>query len=220
MKSSWMILVAGIGLLGACEHQAVSGGSEPCGPGNTCPVGYTCQDGLCVGGTGPTECDLSDPQYAGWPDDSDLEPNDHPDSAYTLPCGDDAVFTNPVDYVARCPSRESYTNGFLNLVICPGGERDFYAIYLLPEETVRFNLLYMWEYSPPRDLDARVWRWDFPTNDWLEDVAVGLSTNDNEELTVSTESGSGNPQGWYYLEVFGKTQQDMNYYTVSFTLNE
>jgi hypothetical protein len=215
-----MILVAWICLLGACEHQAVTGGNEPCGPGGTCPVGYSCQNGLCVGGTGPTECDLSDPQYEGWPDDSDLEPNDHPDNATVLHCGDDAVFTNPVEYVARCPSRENYVNGFMNLLTCPGGDRDFYAIYLLPAETVRFNLLYQYAWDPPRDLDIRVWCWDYPTNDWRDDVAVGLSTNDNEELTVSTAAGSSNPQGWYYLEVFGKTAQDMNFYAISFTLNE
>ncbi len=218
MKSSRMFLVAVICLLGACDHEAMSGGIEPCDPYGVCPPGYTCQDGYCYGST-PTECDLSDPQYAGWPNDSDLEPNDHPDDAVVLPCGDDAVFADPQEYLSRCPSRMSYVNGYMNLVICPPGDRDFLAVYLLPEESLQFNLMYMYAYDPPRDLDARVWTWDFIRDDWRDDVAVGLSTNDNEELTVSTGQGSSNVQGWYYLEVFGKTLHDMNFYTVSFTLN-
>ncbi len=220
MRSAWMILVVGICLVSGCEQDSLSGGNEPCGPGDTCPPGYTCRDGLCIGGTGDTVCDLTDPQYLGWPDDSDLEPNNDADTAYVLPCGDDGVFTNPTEYVSRCPSRMDYTNGLMNVTICPGEDRDFFAIYLLPEETVTFQVLYQYAWDPPRDLDARVWRWDHAVNDWLDGVAVGLSTNDNEELSVSTYVGTGNPQGWYYLEVFGKTAQDTNFFTVSFTLNE
>ncbi len=48
---------------------------------------------------------------------------------------------------------------------------------------------------------------------------VGLSTHDNEELTISTATGSNNPQGWYYVEVFGKTFHDLGYYLIEATLN-
>ena len=153
-----------------------------------------------------------------------------PDSAglqyVVLPCGDDGVFTNRAEYITRCPifdpggiKRTQYRNGFMNLLTCPNGDRDFYAIYLLPEETVLFEVLYKYDTALPRNLDARVWRWDYATSLWRDDVAVGLSTNDNEQLTVSTATGSNNPQGYYYLEVYGATYQDLNYYTVSFTLN-
>ena len=57
-----------------------------------------------------------------------------------------------------------------------------------------------------------------PTADFRQ-VTVGTSTNDNETLTVSTETSTGNPPGWYYLEVHGKTPADLGVYTVSFTLN-
>mgnify|MGYP000600335783 CR=1 FL=1 len=76
-----------------------------------------------------------------------------------------------------------------------------------------------WTGDLPRDVDVRVWTWDFAVADWRNDVAVGLSTNDNDEVTVSTATGSGNVQGWYYIEVFGKTYQDLNYYTLQATLN-
>jgi hypothetical protein len=32
--------------------------------------------------------------------------------------------------------------------------------------------------------------------------------------------GSNNLQGWYHLEVCGKSNDDLNYCTVSYTLNE
>jgi len=195
----------------------VTGGNVPCGPEGDCLPGYLCKTGICVDAPEPTGCDLSGPEYLGWPDDSDLEPNDHPNLALALPCGDDGVVTHPADYAARCPTRQNYTNGYMNLVICPDGEQDFFAIYLLDGETVSFSVLYQYSYT--RDVDARVWRWDEDLRDWSDDVAVGLSTNDNEQLTVSTATGSQNPPGWYYLQVFGKTPEDANFYTVAFTLN-
>lgn len=192
-----------------------------CGEFGKCPDGYTCYGGTCLDSV-PACMSPNHPEFIGWPNDSDLEPNDHPDLAVVLPCGDDGVFTNPIEYGMRCPSRNNYTNGFMNLLTCPNGDQDFYGIYLLPEETVAFRVLYQYSSALPRDIDARVWRWDFAMNSWRDDVAIGESTNDNEEgpgMTVSTAASSGNPQGWYYLQVDGKTYQDLNYYTVSFTLN-
>ncbi len=220
-KYTPIVAVAMLLLLSCAYNPALPDDPFLCGEGGKCPDGFTCYGGSCLKAA-PACMSPDHPEFIGWPNDSDLEPNDHPDLAVVLPCGDDAVFTNPVDYVARCPSRQGYTNGFMNLLTCPNGDRDFYAIYLLPEEAVAFRVLYQYSQALPRDIDARVWRWDFALNDWRNDVAVGLSTNDNEEgdgMVVSTATGSNNPQGWYYLEVFGKTYQDLNYYTVSFTLN-
>jgi hypothetical protein len=206
-----------LGLL-SCYNPLLPDDPFLCGEGGKCPDGYKCYGGTCLKKL-PACMDPSHPDYLNWPNDQDLEPNDHPSLAVVLPCGDDAVFTNPVEYVIRCPSRHDYTNGFNNLLTCPNGDRDFYAIYLLPEETVTFKIIYNYNSAPPRDIDGRVWRWNFPTSDWRNDVALGLTTNDYEELTFNTIEGSNNPQGWYYLEVFGKTYQDLNFYAVTFTLN-
>ncbi|MFH2007077.1 MAG: hypothetical protein ABI333_10870 [bacterium] len=211
----------------------------PCLPDTTCNLGLICHNQLCVTPSracGAMICtndefcnqgsctdrwvcmDQTDPSYLGWPDDSDLEPNDTPTEAQVFPCGDDAVVTNPMEYAARCPSRESYTNGYMNLVICPIGEVDLYAMYLLDGESVTFQLLYQWSTVLPRDLDARILRIDGSTGSLVE-VTVGASTNDNETLTVQVGAGTGNPPGWYYIEVAGKTAADHNYYTISYTLN-
>jgi len=144
-----------------------------------------------------------------------------------LPCGDDAVISNPASYIARCPSRINYNNGFMNLLTCPNGDRDFYGIFLLPDEEVTFQVLHEFDSANPlpRNLDAAIWRRDefYAASDcpagWQCNVAVGTSIDDNEQLTLSTAPGSGNPEGWYYLEVRGASYDDLNYYTVSFTLN-
>ncbi len=215
------VAVVMVSLLSCAYNPALPEDPFLCGEGGKCPDGYTCYGGTCLDKV-PDCMSTIHPDYLGWPNDSDLEPNDHPDLSVVLPCGDDAVFTNPVEYVSRCPSRLNYQNGFMNLLTCPSGDRDFYAIYLLPEEVVAFRVLYQYSTDAPRDIDARVWRWDYAMSDWRNDVAIGASTNDNEEgpgMVVSTATGSNNPQGWYYLEVYGKTPLDLNFYTVSFTLN-
>ncbi|MFH2008367.1 MAG: hypothetical protein ABI333_17410 [bacterium] len=198
-----------------------------CGPGGKCPDGYSCYGGTCMDKL-PECMNPANPLFLGWPDDSDLEPNDHPDMAVVLPCGDDKVISSPAEYIARCPSRAGYTNGFMNLLTCPSGDRDFYAIFMLPNEVVTFQVLHQFNPSAgiPRNLDAYIWRRDefyvgpeCPAGWQCNVVPMGSSTNDNETLTLSTSTASGNPQGWYYLEVRGATYDDLNYYTVSFTLN-
>jgi hypothetical protein len=200
-----------------CEgyDEVLCPGGTPCA---LCPVSDHCYDGICTLSL-PACLDPTHPDYLGWPDDTDLEPNGLFELATVLPCGDDGVAVNPGEYITRCPSRASYTNGFMNLVICPEGERDLYGLYLLDGETVVFDVLYQYSASLPRDLDVRVWTFDDGNQQWRGDVAVGLSTNDNEQVSFSTGGGSGNPGGWYYLEVAGKTPSDVNFYTVSFTLN-
>ena len=200
-----------------------SGYCEPCSCdpwGCWCPGGYNCVDGCCVGQGLPPCMYPNHPEYQGWPNDLDLEPNDHPDLAVVLPCGDDLVATDPAQYENRCPSRNNQTHGFMNVVICPEGDRDFYAIYLLEDETITFDVVFELDGALRRDLDAAVWTWDPALGEWREDVAVGTSTNDSEQLDVSTVPGSNNPQGWYYIEVRGKSNDDLNYYNVSYTLNE
>lgn len=198
-----------------------------CGEGGKCPDGYECYGGVCRKER-PACMDpvnISNPmsEFYNWPDDGDLEPNNVPDLAVTLPCGDDP-YADPT-YGQRCPTRENYTNGFMNLVICPSNDQDVYRIYLLPDETITFQVLYQYSDTLPRDIDAQVVRWDYILGDYVE-VAVGTSTNDNETITISTETTSGNPQGWYYLIVYGKIAfdqfgqpMDRNFYSVSFTLN-
>jgi hypothetical protein len=188
-----------------------------CGPGGKCPEGYSCYGGICSTER-PACMDPSNPEYADWPDDSDLEPNNHPDLAVTLPCMVDPT-ENPD---ANCPARTEYTNGFMNLLICPSKDRDMYKFYMLQDEVIAFSVLYNYgDGTLPRDIDARVWRYDFNTEQYIEAPINpgGQSTRDNENFTLSTELATGNPAGWYYLEVYGKTGQDVNTYTVTFTLN-
>ena len=223
-NSTWILCaVIMVGWIGCAYNPALPSDPFLCGEGGKCPDGYTCYGGTCMDHVPACLDPANNVEYLGWPDDSDLEPNNHPDLAVVLPCGDDAIAINPAEYMQRCPNRQEYTNGFMNLVTCPNGDRDFYAIYMMPNETVAFQILYQYDSTLPRDLDAKVWTWDWtkspPNGDWNSEVAIGASTNDNETLTVSTASGSGNLQGWYYLEVYGKTYADLNFYTVSFTLN-
>lgn len=205
------------GAVGCAYNPALPDQPFLCGPGAKCPDGYQCYGGIC-GKTLPACMDHNSAEFSDWPDDSDLEPNNTQELALTLPCGE-----NPLEdstYGQRCPSRENYTNGYMNLTVCPENDSDFYKIFLQENETVTFQVLYQFSQQPPRDVDARVWRQDNidPTVDYRE-VTVGTSTNDNETLTVSTETSTGNPPGWYYLEVHGKTATDVGVYTVSFTLN-
>lgn len=215
----WILSVTVLlgGVAGCAYNPALPDQPFLCGPGAKCPDGYQCYGGIC-GKNLPACMDHNSAEFSSWPDDSDLEPNNTQDLALTLPCGE-----NPLEdptYGQRCPSRENYTNGYMNLTICPENDSDFYKIFLQENETVTFQVLYQFSQVPPRDVDARVWRADLinPNADYQE-VTVGTSTNDNETLTVSTETSTGNPPGWYYLEVHGKTPTDVGVYTVSFTLN-
>jgi len=187
-----------------------------CGEGGKCPDGYQCYGGIC-GKSLPACMDHSIPEYSDWPDDSDLEPNNVQELALTLPCGENP--TEDPTYGQRCPSRDNVNNGYMNLLICPENDTDFYKIFLQENETVTFEVLYQYSQQPPRDIDARVWRVDPIDPTSYREVTVGTSTNDNETLTVSTETSTGNPPGWYYVEVYGKTPQDVGVYTVSYTLN-
>lgn len=198
---------------GSCPEDCPS---PECGD-SVCAAGETCYDGICVEGVPPC-LDPADPEFTGWPSDLDLEPNGQPELAVALPCGDDAVATNPSEYASRCPSRQNYTNGFMNLLICPAGEEDIYSVYLLAGETIQVQMLYQYSLQSPRDLDFAAFYYDATAEDYVT-VATGMSTNDNDELSWSTDASSGNPEGMYYIRVFGKTLVDVNYYTVAFTLN-
>jgi hypothetical protein len=181
--------------------------------GQSCSGGETCYDTVCVAGL-PACMDVTQPPFQTWPDDSDLEPNGTRSQAVTLPCGDDGVVTDPAEYALRCPTRQSYMNGFMNLLICPAGERDLYGLYLLSGESVAFNLMYMIDVPTQRlDLDLTVWRWDDAAQQLLEE-ATAASSNDNETLSITASA-----EGWYYADVHGKCQPDINHYRISFTLN-
>lgn len=178
-----------------------------------CVTGEICYDTVCVAGT-PACMENWQPPYTGWPNDSDLEPNGTVAGAITLPCGDDGVATDPGEYATRCPSRTSYTNGFMNLTICPAGEHDLYGLYLLAGEAAVIDLLFAIDpLNERRDLDLTVWRWDDTTQQPVE-LATAVTTNANESLTIDNAT-----KGWHYVDVYGKCTSDMNYYTVSFTLN-
>jgi hypothetical protein len=187
----------------------------------TCPDGYDCFGGIC-GKSIPDCLSWADPMYINWPNDNDFEPNNHPGLAVELPCGGNP---NDPSYAALCPNRENAVNGFANLLICPIGDVDFYKIYLLPEETVDFTIYYRYDTVLPRDIDAKVWRWDLLNLKYVEvSVNGGLSTTDNEDFTISTAVATGNPEGWYYIEVFGKGTADpakgnVNFYSINFKLN-
>jgi hypothetical protein len=177
----------------------------------SCPGTQTCYDTMCVTGL-PACMGLQDP-FQTWSNDSDLEPNGTHNQAVTLPCLDDGVAMDP-EYSQRCPSRQSYTNGFMNLVICPAGERDFYGLYLLAGESVSLNLRYRIDVPTQQlDLDLTLWRWDDSAGQ-LAQEATATSSTDNETLSITASA-----QGWYYADVHGKCQADINDYAISFTLN-
>ena len=158
--------------------------------------------------------DPTHPDFYGWPNDSDLEPNSTPSLAVVFPCGSDEVVTNPTLYRQMCPSRDNYTNGFMNLLICPAGERDLYSIYLLAGESVYFNLLYLYQPSTwQMDIDLTVWHWDDQMQQLVE-IATADTVSNNDTLSITATD-----EGWYYADVHGKTTADINYYTISFTLN-
>jgi hypothetical protein len=190
----------------------------------TCPDGYQCYGGIC-GKKMPDCLSHADPQYDSWTsNDSDLEPNNHPELAVTLPCGDNPNPNVNPGYYTQCITRSGVTNGLTKLLICPIGDVDLYKIYLLANETISFAIATKYSASPPRDIDARIWRWDFVQNDYVT-VTEGVSTNNDEVLNFSTATATGNPEGWYYLEIFGKsadpdpTKGDVNEYAITFTLN-
>ncbi len=198
------------GLMGCAYNPALPDKPFYCGAGGKCPDGYDCYGGICSK-VRPACMDPSNAEFSGWPDDSDFEPNNHPDLAITLPCMDQ--IPEPT-----CPARQDYVNGFMNLVICPSGDRDMYKFFMQPNEVITFQLLYMYSDTLPRDLDVKIWRYDYVQEQYVE-VTVGTSTNDNETVTLSTETSTGNPSGWYWFEVHGKTEADVNKYTITFELN-
>lgn len=207
----------GLALWGCAYNPALPDEPFICGPGGKCPDGYSCYGGICRK-TLPACMDPRVPMYALWPNDADLEPNNHPDLAVTLPCGDNPTI-DPAAYQVRCGDRINATNGYMNLVICPEKDRDLYKIFLQQDEALAVTVLYKYgDGLLPRDLNAKIWRWDYAMNLYIE-VTLGMSTNDNENLTVSTDVGSGNPPGWYFIEVHGATDADVNFYSLQFTLN-
>lgn len=150
--------------------------------------------------------------------DEDLEPNDYPEMAVTLPCGDDAVRSDPSEYFSRCPARDGANNGFTAVEICMDRDIDFYRIYLLSDETAVIEVLFSYDGAQQGDLDLRAWRWDANADDWVE-VARSTTETENETATIATTASSGNPEGWYVLEVYGKTATEANTYTILYTLS-
>jgi hypothetical protein len=97
---------------------------DPCEFGDPpCSSTATCYDGPCL--ESEPECfDPTHPDYLGWPDDRDLEPNGRLELVTELPCLDDEVYSNRITYDQRCPARDGYTNGFMNMLICPRSRDD------------------------------------------------------------------------------------------------
>lgn len=207
------------GALAACYNPALPAEPFLCGPGGACPSGYTCYGGICRDSVPGCVTRQDGTLYGDWPaqaNDNDLEPNNHEDLATTLPCGQNPR-TDPT-YATRCPTRDNYTNGLMNLTICPAKDMDFYKIYLYSGETITFEVVFLHQSTPPRNLDAQVKTLD-PITGQMKQVAIGQSTNNNETLNVSVDPAAELYEGWYYLVVYGATPADENYYTVSFTLN-
>lgn len=207
---SWLLGLVATG--GGCVSSDGDGkglGSNACGK-TVCQGDEVCFDSVCT--QADAECVTREGEYAGWPDDSDLEPNGTPAEAKTLPCGEDPQTPG---YSARCPSRWEYTNGFMNLVVCPPGERDLYKIYLLDAESVRFNLLARTDLGLHRRLGLRVFRVDGDTGQ-EETVGTGAVTDDASLSATIVVDGA---PGWYFVEIAGETALDANSYTMAFTLN-
>jgi hypothetical protein len=220
---TWIIGALLTAALAACYNPALPAEPFLCGAGKKCPDGYACYGGICRD-SAPACLTRSEQKYFDWPvdnqgrpaTDEDLEPNNHEDLATTLPCGSDPR-TDPT-YGTRCPTRENYTNGLMNLTVCPKKDYDFYKIYLFANETITFEIVFMHTVDPPRNLDAQVKTWDFAQQKFVQ-VGLGQSTNNNERINLSINPAEGKLEGWYYLVVYGATPEDENFYTVSFTLN-
>ncbi len=196
-----------------------------CGPGGSCPDGYSCYGGICMDSM--PEC-----MQPGWVIDGtageDLEPNNYPDIAQTLPCG---ASPGTPEYSCSCPPiptkpgyrRATISNGIPLAAICPAGDNDFYKFWLIQGEELEVTLNY--QYNVGRDLDIEIWR---PNAEGaLEKVGEAKSTNDNDSLTVSATVS-----GYYYILVLPKDAKDqfgpngtlrrpadINEYILSFRLN-
>jgi hypothetical protein len=181
--------------------------------GQSCPGTGTCYDGVCIQGL-PDCMDPTHPDFQSWPDDSDLEPNGTPALAVTLPCGDDGVVIDPAEYYSRCPTRDNYPNGFINLAICPAGEHDLYGLYLLAGDVMTAKIMYLYDPATNHfDIDLTVWWWD-DANQQAVEVATADTTTHNDDLSITAQQ-----EGWYYLDVYGKCQPDINNYTIMYLLN-
>lgn len=210
--------------LSACYNPELAPSPFLCGEGGACPEGYSCYGGICM--EQKPECMMEGFIFEG-DQDADLEPNNRPTYAVTMPCGDpeDSSYTP-----CTCPPlttvsdfrRRNFTNGFPNLAICPKGDLDYYRFYLYSGEVLRLNLVY--QYHQGRNLDLETGRF---FDEEYQILGEAKSTNDNENLDIVADF-----DGWYYILVKPSRSQDeldqqgnitrpadLNEYVLQFELN-
>ncbi len=208
-------LVVSIAGLAGCYNPELNDFPFVCGGSHgrpECPDGYNCYGGQCL--KSPPGCW---DQYFGniqGNRDKDFEPNNIPDLAVTLICGDEV---NP-----NCPPGARYNtpNQYGMLVICGeafmdpqtgapyGGDRDYFKIYLMAGEGIDITLKH--NYQAGRDLDLRLLA-DRSRN-YLQ-LKQSASTNDDEQITHTADY-----TGWHFIEVKGKTPMDNNGYALQWSL--
>ena len=212
--------------LSACYNPELAPSPFLCGAGGTCPKGYKCYGGICM--DSKPEC-MQEGYFFDGNADKDLEPNNHPELATDLPCGDPF---SPNYTPCSCPPlvqiggrRQTYQNGLQGLGICPAGDFDYYRFYLFAGETLTIHLIY--RYNLGRDLNLNILQAN--AQGTYDVKAQARSSNDNEDLEYTALVDD-----WYYIVVIpanpldvidpntGDVMRpaDLNEYILQFVLNE
>ncbi len=208
MKRLFALTLLATLLLSGCydpqldEEPFVCGGSP--GKGD-CPDGYSCYGGICLSKEPVCYGEFFGTIAGGA--DHDYEPNNTPEFALLLECGD-----TPENTQGRCPVRFDMQRTLRNLAICPSGDLDIYKIYLQANEEIEIQLKA--DYALNRDLNMVLFHADDKGKYNLNNPDDrSTSTNHDEEITFSVVD-----TGWYYIMVYGRTLDDLNGYALSWIL--
>lgn len=183
------------------DEPFVCGGTHGAGE---CPEGYGCYGGICL--ESAPACWTSTFGLIPGNADFDYEPNNTPDLAFMVQCGD-----IPGNNQA-CPTRWDTERTYRNLAICGEGDIDIFKIYLDQGET--FDVTMWYDYVAGGDLNMVLFHQESDGGYNLSDPdEISLSTNNDEEITHSVTLS-----GWYYLMIFGATVSDVNGYALQWTI--
>jgi Bacterial pre-peptidase C-terminal domain len=214
MKRIFFLLLLSSLAFSACYSPELN--DEPFACGGThgdgiCPDGFSCYGGMCLDSMPVCWQDNFFGTISG-ADDNDFEPNNTPDLAYMMQCGD-TLERN----IASCPQRFDITRTYLNLAVCGEGDIDIYKIYLVAGEQI--DIVMKYNYGQGLDLDMVLFHSTINPSDGSFSYNLStpdqqsVSTNDDENITLNSTV-----TGWYYLMVYGKTIADINGYALQWTL--